>query len=493
MKVTINNFNGGMTSDLYSGQVGEFSIAKGFDTLSYPNRLFPIPSTQTATASTDIGLMIVGNDGNIYGIGTETASSAPDIWKTTGPSATWTELTNTAVAGTQENNLLVHYKENHATQDLLYSYSAGIMSAESGNSTTGTAHTLTHTTMCQGFIHPLNNKMFFGYTTTTASYVGQNASGSWSDTALTLPTRYKPVSLTQYGNYLAIGCTSHSAGLFTGNSVDTSVVILWDMVSTTWQEIIPWGTDALGVLNNLNGVLVGVSMVQGTTKNGFNIKGYVGGQPEIIKEYLINSGTQSNIINVGVNFINKNRLYFSVDLFGDGDEPVLKGLWSIGKTGNRWSLNLETIPTTDGTTVSVLYATCYLDYFHFTHTALGTLTTQYSGATKASHFTTPSIFESVVNTNMPEVDKLGRKSLMSVTCTYLPLPASGQVVASYRVDSDRGAWKEIFTETTNGKVRTRKTRATLANFTDGYNYEFRIESIGFAQITGFSYEYKNLP
>lgn len=496
--ITVKDFLG-MSGDLYSAGSGKFSIAKNFDTLTYPNRLFPTPSMQSATASTDVGMMIVGHDGNIYGLGTESGSSAPVIWRTTAGSPTWTELANTAVAGTAVYSLLVHYKENmvvSANRDLLYSYSGGIRAVRSDNvDTTQTDNALTYVTMCQGFVHPINNKMYFGYTTSSATYVGQNSSGTWSNTALTLPNKYKVVSITNWGNYLAIACTEqNSSGVFVGSSVDTSVVFLWDMVSTTWQEIIPWGANGLQVLNNLNGVLIGCSTVSSQTKSGFEIKGYVGGQPEIIEEFLINQTSASTTFNQRVNFINKNRLYFSVDLNGDGNEPIYKGMWSIGKALGRWVLNLEATATTDGSNASILSAVYNLDYLHTVHTAVGTLTTQYSGVTKSTHYTTASIYESVVNPDMPEVDKMAKKRLVSVTCHYLPLNADGQVIMKYRVDSDRGSWSSaIFTETTNGAVVTEMPKAGATEFTAGRNFEFRIESTGFAQIIGFTYKYEILP
>lgn len=499
--ITVSNFGNGMSNDLYSGGLGEFSISKNFDILTYPNRLFPLPSMKAATTGTGITNMVVAGDGNVYGLGYESASgtSNSDIWKATPGSSTWTELPNCAGTGlpTANQQLLVYYKENHATQDLLYSIPAGIRSVESGNVTTGQTFSLTYTTMTQGVIHPLNNTLFMAYTNTTNSYVASKlTTASWSFTALTLPAHYTPTSVSPYGNYLAIACTIYSSGAAVQGGINNSVLILWDMVSTTWQEIVLWGDDALLAINNLNGVLIGVSTLQSTLKSGIFIKGYSGGQPEILKKIQINSASTVVAINQKVNFIHNNRFYFSADLPGSGNEPILKGLWSLGKGENgRWALNLERIPTADGTNASLISAVLATDYFHAIHTT-NTATVQFLGTTPSTDFINSSIHESIVNPEMPENDKVINKQLSSFSIKLLPLTSSGQVIVKYRVDSDRGAWTTIFTKTSTSPntnlVFYSSPKPSSGQFRAGFNYEFRIESTGGAQITGYSYEYKPL-
>lgn len=491
--VTIQYFGNGMVNNIYGGGVGEFSVAKGFDVLTYPNRLFPLPSMQTATSGTLIGNMMVGLDGLVYGSGKETPNPTKgNIWKATAGSATWTELGNAASGELIDYSLLVHYKENDATEDILYSCTTGIRSIESSNVTTGSTHALTYSTMCQGYVHPVDNIMYFGYTTSTTSCIGRNNASVYTDVALALPRRYRPIGLTKYGDYLAIGCTSFASGAIPGSGIDTSVVYLWarDISLTTIQETIQWGDDCLQILNNLDGALIGVSKIESNTASGFSIKVYAGGQVQTVKEILINSASTTITINQGVNYIHKHRLYFSVDVPGSGTSPVYKGLWSIGRNeSGRWTLNLERITTTDGSMGSCITAVQAIDYLHTATGAAGTMTTQFSGSTKSTDYVNPSIYESTINPGMPDEDKIFKKKLVSVACHYLPLPTTGQVIMKYRVDSDGGAWTTIVTETADGVAFTEMPSAAGTSFTDGRNYEFRIESTGYAQITGFSYKY----
>lgn len=493
--IPITTFGGGMVNDLHTGNKSNFSIAKNFDTIMYPNRLFPLPSMQAATSGTGVRNMIVGNDGVIYGLGIESASgTASTIWKTTSLSTTWTELTNDAGTGIDTSSLLVQYPENDTTKDLLYSIPTGIRMVESGNISTGSTHSLTHTTMSQGFIHPKDNIMYFGYQTTTATYIGLNNAGAWIDTALQLPKKYQVTSLTNYGNYLAIACTSFASGVIPGSNSNTSVVFLWDRDTSlaTVAEVVNWGDNSLQVINNLDGMLVGISKKESATAAGLVIKGYTGGEPFVLKKIFATTTSTTVTINSLVNFIHNEKLYFSVDIPGSSDSPVYKGLWSFGKPiGGSYAVTLERFATTDGSNASVLSAVFALDYLHCVHTAAGTLTTQFAGNTPTTDYGTASVYESIINPDMADLDYIQDKQLYAVYATYYPLTAGQTVTFKYRVDAAlNGTWINVFTETATGETKTEMVIALSGDqFTSGQNFEFRLESTGRAQITSFGYRF----
>ena len=52
--VTVNQFEGGMAQDIYSSVISECATTRNFDILSYSNKLFPLASLATGTASTGI-------------------------------------------------------------------------------------------------------------------------------------------------------------------------------------------------------------------------------------------------------------------------------------------------------------------------------------------------------------------------------------------------------------------------------------------------------
>lgn len=498
--IHVSNFGGGMASDIYAGLPGEFSTTRNFDILTYPNRLYPLPSMVTTTAGTVVQNITVASDLIVYGAGKESSGTGGSIWKTTGSG--WSEMSNSFSGDVGGSNCLFDYPSNGSGKTIIYGgddhrltyvHPDGATSLTQSASFSGTPVV---GSLSNGYVHPTDDIAYVGYTNATATYIARkNGSIAMEDAVLTLPLRYRVVSITKYQDYLAIGCTSYSIGLVPSGSPQTSVVFLWDRSATTWNYEIQWGDNSLFALNNVNGTLVGISTYQENDYGSVLVRGYAGGEAETLQEILITRQDPANspTFNVypRVNFVHRGRMFFSCDLVGGGTSPSHKGLWSVGKNKQgRWVCTVERFASTDGSDVSVISAAFRLGYLFANHTAAGTLTV---GSTSTDgwdiEYQDPSIYESVVNPEMPDGDKILEKNLKAVAVHYLPLPATGQVVLQYRVDS-AGSWTTIFTETTDGATETEAVRtATTVQFLPGRNYEFRLESTGNAQITGFTYTY----
>ncbi len=281
------------------------------------------------------------------------------------------------------------------------------------------------------------------------------------------------------------------------------------MSDTTIAKTIPWGSGALKVLNNLNGILIGVSALAAEVSDAAQdqdkilIKVWDGGsEPVVIKEITatrLTSTGPSVAINQKVNFIQNNRLYFSINVVNGHANKNYYGLWSVGKNKfGRWTVTLERQATNDGSETGVLAAAMYGDFLTCVHTSAGTITNTVNGDTLSNIYTATSVHESTINPEMPDVDRPRKKRLKSIFATYLPLPTDGQVVLKYRVDvlpSATGTtlgngWTTIFTEATDAQVKTKMVLdAAGSEFTEGYNYEFRLESTGGAIIVDYGYEY----
>lgn len=492
--ITIQNFDGGMAEDIYGGGQGEFSIAKHFDILTYPNRLYPYRGMSSDTAGTGIGKIIVGTDGNFYGVGT--VSGFPTVGALyTRSSGAWVEGIGN-LGDTVNYNLLVEYHNSSGARKFIYAGNnqLGIFDTALAS---GAAEALTFTNICQGFVHPKDDVLYIGYDNKIAT----NNNGTWTKPALTLPANYRVTSLTNYGNYLAIACCPSNGGV---DKPGNSVVYLWDRNSafTTLSEVVDWGSGSLQVINNLDGVLIGISDTGAATAttldfDSIQIKAYTGGSPQLIKEIPTikqTTTTPDAVINPRVNFIYRGKLYFSINIQSGSTSPSYYGLWTIGKSKRtgRYAVTMERVATTGNTETGVLAAAISGDVASICHTAAGTLTYTNTGSSIGDQWTATSLFESLVNPEMPAMDKVRQKQLAAVAVHYLPLTSAGQVVAKYRVDG--GSWTTIFTETTDGVVVTERTMdAAGTQFTAGRNYEFRIESTGNAHITGFTYKYDTLP
>ena len=86
------------------------------------------------------------------------------------------------------------------------------------------------------------------------------------------------------------------------------------------------------------------------------------------------------------------------------------------------------------------------------------------------------------------------KKLLGITVMTSPLPTVGTVILSYRKDEDSG-FTEIFTNSTDDSIRhsaitIESSGATLPQYKE---IQFRIESTGGAEITGFKFRSEEIP
>lgn len=526
-RLVVDRFDEGMADDRFSRSVGEFSVAKGFDILSLPNRLSPTRTTTTDTASTGIGNIIVGSDGVLYGLGADSGNPTTNsqLYKKVDNATNWAALSNEKTGSSALNfDLFVEYPDSGGARTVFCNGSAGIAMLDKSNVASVNTHSLTFTSLSQGLVHPKDDILYIPYTTSTGTFIASfnGATTTWNDTALTLPTALVVVGLSFYGNYLVIACAPRGAYTFasTGKTVANSAnggafrstVFLWDRDTSlaTVSETLDWGTGILQVINNLNGKIIGISNVGGPTsniadRNSIAIKEYDGSFPRQIKEISTQKQTTtvpSVNINPYVNFIFRNRLYFSIDIVGGSTSPKYYGLWAIGvsKETGRYATTIERGATSGDTETSVIAAGATGDYFSFVHTAAGTLGFSINNTSVAVSFAGTSYYESVVNPGMSQTkttrhDQNVPKQLNAVAVGMVPLTSTGQVILKIRVDG--GSWTTIATYTSSlaggsdTVSRFERTKdASGASLPNGTYYEFRLESTGGAEITEFSYKYE---
>lgn len=516
--ININRFDG-MADDYLKGQVGEFSLAKHFDTTSYPWKLQPLRGMSTDTASTGIGNIIVASsDGLMYGSGEDGSNPGNGkLWQKSGygNSDVWQSIpSNNQLSGASiDYSMLVQYPQSGSARNIFWSASGKIMFSDPLGASSADSQTLVHTTMSQGFVHPKDKILYFGYQTSTATYIGlyngavggPSGGTGWNTTALQLPKQYRVYSLTNFGDYLAIGCASTSSN----GQDNTSVVFLWDRDTTlnTISEIIPWSSGSLKVLNNLGGYLVGVSTTSTVNNYGFanvpvqdydsvQIKIYGGGaEPTVVKEITAQHNIASSApvctINERVNFIYKNRLYFSVNIVPNDGTTARYGLWSFGKSRTgRWVVNMERVETNTNTGTGVIACAITGDFVSMAHTSAGTLTFTTNGSTSTSTYGATSVYESTINPDMADDHVSKEKKLYAIYLNYLPIVSGQSIVVKYKVDAlTSTSWTTVGTISTVGSTGQTFLDASGTVFTDGKRYEFRIESVGGAVITDWGYRY----
>ncbi|MBR1146676.1 hypothetical protein [Bradyrhizobium sp. AUGA SZCCT0431] len=511
--VKIADFDGGFADDYTDGQRGECSMCKHFDVLSYPKRLQPLRGMTTeSTTNSSIQNIITAADGIMYGIGTEAANPTfARLWYRQGYGASdvWTQVSSQAastalrVSGANDDAaFLVDYPEAGNVRSMFWAATNLLFAGNPAGGSSPDSQALTFTTISQGFVHPKDKMLYFGYQTATQTFIGRigpNATsfGSVALTALELPKRYRVYSLTNYGDFLAIGVTASEGG-----SSTVSSVILWDRDTSlaTVSDIIPWGAGQLKVLNNLNGALVGVSRMSSNSTGSVQdhdsifIKMWAGGaEPTLIKEISatrLTATAPSCSINPHVNFVYNGRLFFSIDVVNGGAAPDYYGLWSVGRTkSGRWAVQIERMATSNGSHTSVLAASIAGDFVSMCHTAAGTLTYTTNGNNLAVIYGATSVYESLINPNIDPIDAEKKKQIKTAFISTLPLPDDATVTLKYRVDSSlSGSWTTLITETTNGTT----VSEINVNGLIGRKFEFRLESTGGAIITSFGFKYETL-
>lgn len=365
-----------------------------------------------------------------------------------------------------------------------YNYSTG-SKATTTSSSTGTGCTITVSTVgntsatissvAQGLVAKDDNGYIFYNNIVVRIY----PSGTVQDQALKLPTNLKITSACNFGNYMAIGCSPTS--IYNG----VSKVFLWNLYSPDVQEVIDWGEGELRVLDNVEGMLVGITdrylnNASGAGRGSMIIQGYSGGSPQVLKEVF----TQKlNGLGIPISkTIKNNRLFFACKIFkNDAGTIYDEGLWSFGRKNSQYpfSLSLDYV-CSDISTSGIQAFGSAGNFFFISHSADGSI----SKTDDTAVFTEPSILETqIINFGITENDK----RLDSVKVSFRKLATGESITVKYKVD-DATNFTTIGTFNTVGAISKTFLREETADkdFTSGKEFIIRVESTGGLELTGWS-------
>jgi hypothetical protein len=303
-------------------------------------------------------------------------------------------------------------------------------------------------------------------------------SGTVQDQALKLPTYLKITSLTNYGNYLAIGC----APVSTYNGV--SKVFLWNLTSPDIQEVIDWGEGELRVLETIEGTIIGVTdrylnNDSGAGRGSFIIQGYAGGYPQVLKEVFT---LKLNGIAMPLSkAVKNNRLFFvSKIMTNAAGTEYNEGIWSFGRKNATYpySLTLDYIDENVDTDGIQSFGAAG-NFFFISHSGDGSIDKTNDAATYAFTSTyEPQVFD------FGDIDN--DKRLDSVKISFRKLATGESLTLKYKVD-DATNWTTIGTFSTVGALSHTFVRDETngTDFASGREFRFRVESTGGLEITGF--------
>src|SRR3990167_1457856 len=355
---SITDFSLGMTNEPREEDTRYAQLIKNFDAHTYRKKLVPFRSSESGDDAPTTSLkknfavaLRTGTTYSLYALGVVSGTTRAEIlYKdlTTGASNDLDDSAWAAPSANQSANtfswfeLFVYYRQT----GLIYGgrgTSATAGTAFWAFSPTGTAFAesslaVTFTNLGQGLVHSKDDILYVPYYNNDGaagakSFIAKNDSGSWTAQALTLPDYLIPVSICEYGNYLAIGCKPTSG-------IGESVVYLWnrDETTTVLSQSIPWGEGNLTILEEVEGYLIGISYIgifNATAATNFEQKAvfkyYAGSKPVTFQE-LTNETTfdnDPNDIPITKQKVN-NYLYFSMKITLHG--VIEHGIWKIGRT-----------------------------------------------------------------------------------------------------------------------------------------------------------------
>ena len=364
-----------------------------------------------------------------------------------------------------------------------YNYSTGTK-ATSTSSSTGTGCTIGVTTVAntsatissvaQGIVAKDDNGYIFYNNIVVRIY----PSGTVQDQALKLPTNLKITSACNFGNYMAIACSPTS--IYNG----VSKVFLWNLYSPDIQEVIDWGEGELRVLDNVEGMLVGITdrylnNASGAGRGSMIVQGYSGGSPQVLKEVFTEK--LNGITMPTSKAVKNNRLFFAAKIMTNtAGTEYNEGIWSFGRKNNQYqfALSLDYISEnidTDGIQGFGVAG----NFFFIAHSGDGSV----DKINDSAVYTMTSILETqILNFGSNEIDK--RLDSFKVSCRKL---ASGEsVVVKYKVDNAT-TWTTIGTFDTDDAISHTFLREELAgvDFKSGREFKFQINSTGGAEITSW--------
>lgn len=364
-----------------------------------------------------------------------------------------------------------------------YNYSTGTKNTTT-SSATGTGCTIGVTTVAntsatissvaQGLIAKDDNGYIFYNNIVVRIY----PSGTVQDQALKLPTNLKITSACNFGNYMAIGCSSNAS--FNG----VSKVFLWNLYSPDVQEVIDWGEGELRVLENVEGMIVGITdrylnNSTGAGRGSLIVQGYTGGAPQVLKEVF--TSKLNNITTPQSKAVKNNRLFFAAKIMtNDAGTEYNEGLWSFGRKNSQYpfSLSLDYISENIDTDGIQSFGSAG-NFFFIAHSGDGSVDKTNDSAV----YTMTSILETqVLNFGSTELDK----RLDSFKVSFRKMASGESITVKYKVDGAT-TWTTIGTFDTDGALSKTFNREELADkdFTSGREYIFRIESTGGAEITSW--------
>lgn len=504
--VIIDRFDGGISDDPRTQANGVYQFVTNFDATTYPHKLVPVRSEETDTTTFQdyrIGSVVYMYPPNqnqaIFALGrTDTTNNYVQIFEKSTIAGDFAKSTTAAgTVGTVAPHTLVAYKNNlygikRASAGLatLFKYDANTNTlTEAFGILSGTYETL-NVPVPQPFHHKKSDTLFVAAEKTVSSLNNT----TFTESALVIPSDHWITCFAEYGSYLAIAARPKADG-------GRSFVYLWDMVSPDITESIDFGDGALMAIENVDGILVGVSTTQPLAVDGsasiFSVKpkiairAYQGGSAQIIREITSESST-AKVYNFKQ--VKDGVFYFAAKLMTGG--VAYHGLMTVFRNkGGALSVGIAH-DLTDALNTGADFESITGFSFIGDYLWLGYYNNGSDGVYHLVRTSTSATYvngSTLITQKYTGGDTRRKKQLLGVWVNTEPLPSGGAVLLQYKKDEE-SSYTQIFTESTTNTVthesiNIESTGGSLPTFNE---IQFFIKSTGGAVITGYGFNYEEL-
>lgn len=464
IETKIDRWDGGVVNDPRSTRENTCRLVMNFDIFTNPTKLTPyrqsVDGLTTAGATPNIEKFILarvtGATWGLYGLGAASgaATRAGIYYKnlTTGGAndlddSGWVvpSIEQGAGTGTTSRDLFAYY---HRTGKLYGARNnSHIWSVDTVAQTFNDSEVaVSYTNIAQGLVHSKDNILYIPYD----NKIARNENGTWELEALVLPDHFRITSICEYGNKIAVAMAPLS-----GESTGQSRVYIWnrDISVTTLDESIPWENGRINAVEVVDGFLLGLS-ISGDDTTRFNNK--------IIVRYLTGSEVegfraeklfeiqsvraQDTELGVSKQMVD-GRLHFFMSAYINGSQRT--GVWSIGRVGDQFSLNMERSYNNEAVWTS---SDTYYDFFYvgdYLFQAFNDSGYAIAKTDSTEDYTNPAIYESKY---FNAGDSSLMKDLEGISMTFEPLfETSSPVVRLFyrivRLRYSTTGWIRIWSKT----------------------------------------------
>jgi hypothetical protein len=220
------------------------------------------------------------------------------------------------------------------------------------------------------------------------------------------------------------------------------------------------------------------------------VRTWNGGTPNVHTEIVANQTvTLGRFIQDVV--IKNNRMYWVASVPFDQSTSTEStfnlGIWGFGRKseGSDFSLWIDYIePDIDTSNYLISSFGAAGEYYFINHSNDGSI----EKTDDTANFTHTSVYQTQI---LNHGNSALRKKPKGVTVYFDPLPTAGQVFLKYRKDEET-SYTTIFTHTTDNSMSHSaiNIESSGATFPDYNEIQYRIESTGGAEITGFKHQFE---